>query len=473
MTGDGRELFEGFMEGMFKIQGNGDLLGAPIIYTIPFEIKMWIEKSKGEFKGNYALAAHPTIHQPPPSPVNPGVLAFFPSDRIFIPWSPTDPEVHLINQSIIVPSIEKKGELEVTVIGSRMNIRFKDIPSSFVVQASAMAEQLVPNSKSKVIHVGMAVHTCDFGLFPRDSPSSLSEITLAFSQKILGFQKEFKDRVKMAFPRNGITSFVGKAIIVKTESFYSVVEDGETRYVEQVPEVEKARQLFLEHPELLEKIQAAAGGEVKSYFDRGEKLVSREMAAELIRKAAGGGPSTFADTVASMPAITEEKPIAETRNAKPFEGLVYAIEQLIAQGKEGYNACMLVVDGCWITISSKPKKKELYIQVAGDKYIPKKSALKPEHVKKLEGMKIKKEEGSIDIFSIHHDVVTIDIPQIAREVFQIFDEVLRVSKGAVAYLQYDLVPKPTPEYEAVLVALAKFLPDRREKKKFYWKWGSS
>jgi hypothetical protein len=88
-------------------------------------------------------------------------------------------------------------------------------------------------------------------------------------------------------------------------------------------------------------------------------------------------------------------------------------------------------------------------------------------------MKIKKEEGSDDIFSIHYDLATIDIPQIARDVFRIFDEVLRVSKGAVAYLQCNLVNKPTPEYEAVLVALAQFIPDRREKNKFYWKWGTS
>nr|MDO8112611.1 hypothetical protein [Candidatus Sigynarchaeota archaeon] len=187
----------------------------------------------------------------------------------------------------------------------------------------------------------------------------------------------------------------------------------------------------------------------------------------------GGAPATRADTgphKVAKPAARTEIPNAAAGTSKPLEGLVYAIEQLVAQGKEGYNACLLVVDGCWISISCKPKKKQLYIQVAGDKYIPKKSALRPEHVKKLEGMKITREEGSIDIFSIHYGTDEIDIPKIAQDVFLIFDEVLRVSKGAVAYMQYNLVPKPTPEYEAVLAALAQFIPDRREKNKFYWKW---
>ncbi len=472
MTGDGRELFEGFMEGMFTIRGNGDF-GSPIHYIIAFEIKIWIEKSKGEFKGNYALAAHPAIIQPTPSPVSPGVLAFFPSDRVFIPWSPTDPDVRLISQNIVVPVIEKKGELDVTTFGNRMNIRFKNIPTRFVVQASAVVEQPMPDSRSSVIRVGIACHTCDFGLFPKESPNSISEITLPFSQKMLGFQQDFKDSVKMAFPRNGITSFLGKAIIVKTESFYSVIEDGETHYVKQVPEVEAARQLFLEHPELLEKIQAAARKEIRRGKAKGEDLVAPHYVAELDKLEQKEGLSTTNAGTGPQDVGSMDIRTVTTSRSRPLEGIVYAIEQLIALGKDGYNNCLLVVDGCWINIICKQKRKQLYVQVAGDKYIPKKSALKPEHVKKLEGMKIKREEGSIDIFSTYYDVGTIDIPQLVRDVFKIFDEVLRVSKGAVAYIQYDLVNKPTPEYEAVLAKLAEFLPDRREKKKFYWKWGAS
>jgi hypothetical protein len=234
--------------------------------------------------------------------------------------------------------------------------------------------------------------------------------------------------------------------------------------------IEDARQLFLDNPELLAKIQAAARGEISAATAKGEKRASPK--SQKMGKAAGV-PDIGADAAASKLATGEEKPTIEPNKSKPFEGLVYAVEQLIAQGKEGYNACLLVVDGCWVSVSYKLKRKQIYIQVAGDKYIPKKSALKPEHVKILEGMKIQREEGSIDIFSIYHDLATMDIPRIARDVSRIFDEVLRVSKGAVAYLQFDLVSKPTPEYEAVLAKIAEFIPDKREKKKFYWKWGSS
>nr|MDO8086017.1 hypothetical protein [Candidatus Sigynarchaeum springense]MDO8119163.1 hypothetical protein [Candidatus Sigynarchaeota archaeon] len=476
MTGEGRELFEGFMDGLFSIVGGGDF-GSPIHYIIPFEIKMWIEKSKGEFKGNYALEAHPTLIQPVASPVSPGVLAFFPSNNIAASWSPTNTNIRFLSQNMIFPQIMKKGDLEVTTSGNLLKIRFKDIPGKFMVHASVIAEDAGQKSRHSLPLFGSAFNVCDFGFFSREHPNTTSEIALAFSQKIIGYQKHFKDRARIAFPKGGTMDFVGRAIIVKTESFYSALVDGDTHYVEQVPEVEKARQLFLQNPELLEKIQAAARQEIRKGKAKGEKLVAPYYVAKLDKlEQEEGTRTTPAGTgrhKETMPSDGAGRPAASTTLPKPLEGLVYAIQQLVALGKDGHNSCLLVVDGCWINVVCKQKKKVLYIQVAGDKYIPKKFALKPEHIKKLEQMNIKREEGSIDIFSIQHSLDTMDTPKIARDVFKIFDEVLRVSKGAAAYIQYELVREPTPASEAVLATLAQFIPDRREKNKFYWRWGTS
>ncbi|MBN2151093.1 MAG: hypothetical protein JW839_06605 [Candidatus Lokiarchaeota archaeon] len=467
------------MDGKFTVAGKG-FLGTLIEYEIPFEIKMWIEKAKDKFKGSYTLTANPIINKPALTKVcqSPGIFGLFPAGRCCFQsdpkekkvfhWDPKDDSTLIMLDTVISKIDKKGGVLEVTQHGNDwMTVRFVDMPGKFSVFATA-----IHDLSDDII----GEYRFDFGFFSKDSPKHMDSISLQFSRKILGFQQTFNDQAEMRYPKNGTTTLRGVAIIRKTESFYSVVEAGGTHYVEQVSEVEAARQLFLEHPELLEKIQAAARAEIRRGKAKGEDLVAPHYVAELDKLEQKEGVPTTAGTShpkVVKPAAGEEKPTAIPTTSRPFEGLVYAIEQLIAQGKDGYNACLLVVGGCWISISFKPKRKQLYIQVAGDKYIPKKSALKPEHVKKLETMRIKREDGSIDIFSIHHDVATIDIPQIVQNVFQIFDEVLRVSKGAVAYLQYDLVPKPTPEYEAVLATLAQFIPDRREKKKFYWRWGTS
>jgi hypothetical protein len=54
-------------------------------------------------------------------------------------------------------------------------------------------------------------------------------------------------------------------------------------------------------------------------------------------------------------------------------------------------------------------------------------------------------------------------------VFQIFNKVLRVSKGARAYMDHALGCKPTLEHEAVFTTLAGLM-ERRDGRKFYWTW---
>ncbi len=155
--------------------------------------------------------------------------------------------------------------------------------------------------------------------------------------------------------------------------------------------------------------------------------------------------------------------------AKPLEGLASALELFVKHAKGG-NYCMVVVDGCWINHRIVSKKKALYCQVAGDKYIPAMSRLKPEHVALLEGMGITREEGSVDIFSVSDPLAGFDAGRVAKRAFTAFNDVLRVSKGAEAYLEIVLGSKPDPAFEPVLASVAGLLPDRRSGNKFYWRW---
>lgn len=157
------------------------------------------------------------------------------------------------------------------------------------------------------------------------------------------------------------------------------------------------------------------------------------------------------------------------QGANPLEGLARALGLFVKHAKGG-NYCMVVVDGCWINHRLVPKKKALYCQVAGDKYIPAKSHLKPEHVAKLEALGITREEGSIDIFSTLDPLAGLDPAKIAARAFTVFTEVLRVSKGAGAYLELVLGSKPDPAFEGVLASVAELLPDRRSGNKFHWRW---
>lgn len=189
-------------------------------------------------------------------------------------------------------------------------------------------------------------------------------------------------------------------------------------------------------------------------------------------KAAGFAPGKekTAGNTAAKKQGNAAGPSASEAAAKPLEGVTHALERFLATAKGG-NYCMLVVDGCWINFRLKARAKELYVQVAGDKYIPAKSHLQPEHVKQLEEFGITAEQGSDDIFSAAFKVEAVDVAQLVKDTFQIFNDVLRVNPGASAYVECVLGSKLPPGGAAVLDEIAEFLPDRRENNKFYWKWG--
>jgi hypothetical protein len=463
MTGEGLERFTGFMNGVFTVSGSGTL-GTPIEIRIPFMISMHLEKTKDHFKGTYSFEANPFVLQPRSSLACPGVFGILPEGEKMLPSGSSLSGAMLLAQVLTVPPIKKNGDIEVVKYGNRqITVKLLDLPQKFMIQASAVSWRVVPNSDPLQMEISPVVgaYGFDLGFFSKSSPKFLDALTLDFNLKQLGFQKSFKDQAQMDYPSGGLTQFVGEATIAKTESFYSVVEGKGATYVEQVAEVEEARKLFLEHPELYDQIQKMGDAETQRGVNEG--LIEAKHAHMFSKdEAPVRTPAPEADAMMSRSVVGT--------TGSPLEGLVYGIEQLIALGQEGYNTCMLVVDGCWVNVTYKPKKKQLYLQVAGDKYISKKSRLGPEHIKILDAMGITREPASIDIFSAYYSVDTVDIPKFAQDFFRIFDEVLRVSKGSKAYLQLDLVNKPTPEYEAVLIKMATMIPDRKEKKKFYWAW---
>ena len=161
---------------------------------------------------------------------------------------------------------------------------------------------------------------------------------------------------------------------------------------------------------------------------------------------------------------------SKERGPKPREGLVFAIEQLTKSGKGG-NYCMIVVDGCWINFRFKKSKKELFMQVSGDQYIPSKSHFDQQHIKILESFGIQADEYSNDIYSRHFNDKPRDFNEIVTIVFKIFEQVYRVNNKSSAYIEFVLGSKELPVFKEILDGLQDFIP-KRDKNKFKWSWES-
>ncbi|MGY5858332.1 MAG: hypothetical protein RTU63_03110 [Candidatus Thorarchaeota archaeon] len=150
------------------------------------------------------------------------------------------------------------------------------------------------------------------------------------------------------------------------------------------------------------------------------------------------------------------------------EGIKQALNALMTKAK-GASYCMIVVDKAWINFRYKKSKKNLHLQVAGNKYIaPLK--LKDSDIKHLEDMDIPPEPMSDEIYARDFDDdEQRNLDKIVGTAIEIFKEVYHVSDRDSARVELDLGKGETEE---ILNSIAPFFK-RRSGKKFKWDWHRS
>ena len=461
MSKEGRELFKGFIEGVFTVTGNSDI-GSRIHYIIPFDIKIQLEKTGKAFTGKYSLVAHPVIIQPTVGMMqSPGILSLFPQQKVSIPWPATDPNYIMLNQNLCVPEIKKDGEVKVTNFGNnRIRLQLLDIPQKFIVSATALSRRFIQSgsSISEMFLTGFGVHDFDFGYFSKDSSNYLNEIVFNFNHKLLGFEARFNDVASMKFPRNGQTQFSGIGFLEKTESFYSVVSAEGTKYVEQVSEVEEARQLFLEHPEILTKIQTEARRTIRHGVE--DDHVSQSLADSLLHSKDG-------DTPVNSSEEPGQKSGTEIEYRNLDEMFIEALKVLVKYGGNSNHA--MVVSCGWAKFMRIDKGKKIQLDVAGSMYVADSCKLKDSHIETLKEMGLLLDSHSVEIYTRNFDATSEEeLAKAAQLIRPIFSKVYRRNKGGDAYLEMILGIK-TPEASAALDKLAAHFP-RRDGFKLKFRW---
>ncbi|MBN2228390.1 MAG: hypothetical protein JW779_02280 [Candidatus Thorarchaeota archaeon] len=461
MSKEGRELFKGFIEGIFSVTGSSDF-GTHIHYIIPFDIKIQLEKTRKSFTGKYSLVAHPVITQPHAGMMqNPGILSLFPAEKVNILWPPMDPNYIMLSQSLCAPEIKADGAVKVTDFGNnRIRLQLLDVPQKFIVSATALSRRIIQqgSSISETFLTGLGVHDFDFGYFSKDSPNYLNEIVFNFSQKLLGFEVHFKDAASTKFPRNGQTQFTGIGFLEKTESFYSVVSEKGTKYVEQVPEVEEARQLFLEHPELLARIQTEARRTIRHGVD--DDKVSQSLVDSVLR-------SKDRAQKVSLSEGTEQKSGSGIEHRNLDEIFLEALKVLVKYGGSSNHA--MVVSCGWAKFMRIEKGKKLQVDVAGSMYLQSSCKLNESHIETLKEMGLLLDSHSVEIYTTKFDATSEEeLIKAAKLIEPIFSKVYRRKKGEEAYLEMILGIK-TPEAVAALDKLAIQFP-RRDGFKLKFRW---
>ncbi len=340
-------------------------------------------------------------------------------------------------QSITAQRIKHSDKLEMVKFGdNRFTIRFLNMPRFFMVTASAMAfhQQRVGFEVVPDYYPMYACFPVVFEFFSEDSTHHLKDITLYYRHKILGFDKQLVLATKTERLKDETATLNAYGMIIKTESYYSVVDHEGEHYVEQVPEIEEVRQIFLDNPELVAQIQQAAEREIEDGLRKGlysTKLVKMMESLGGQQEGSGGSGESKIGEIARRLETSREL------GARPKEGPAYALENLTKSAKGG-NYCMVVIDGCWVNFQYKKKGESLYFQISGGQYIPKKSHFKDEHIALLKEIGIEAEEMSKYIFSRHFNDEPRDFNHIVNDVFRIFAEFYRVDDGASAYIEYVL-----------------------------------
>lgn len=476
MSGKRKEIFDGIMDGAFTTRGLS-IVGPPgvaevIFYQILFNIKMHIVKIDGKFSGTYSFNAYPLLLNPGTGShsVYPGLFRFFHPSTYLQPNIGEGASLPSVvgELNVVGGHIQKEGELKIKKFGNNaITIEFVDIPQDFMVIGTGTAiwyeTQWHGGTQTRLLPL-VASRNVGLGFFSPNSPYHFKEFTLSYSPKLLGFQAKYNMQQinKKQYPFSALDHYQAEAVIVKTESYYSVSYPEGPRYVKQ-EDLTEVRQIFLDNPQLADQMAVAAEAEIREAVSEG--FVSEKLLAMLKKPEAylRDGDTEGSDSLTAL-AATRAKGRTEPR---PREALKYAIEQLLSITK-GANYCMTVAGDGWVNLRYKKSKDSLYFQVAGNKYIAP-SKLEVDEVKKLETLGITEEPMSDDIFSTLFDDKPRDVNRIVDIIFEIFTDIYHVDEGSDAYIEIDW-GTTSDATKAATEALMGFLPKRRSKNQFYWDW---
>ncbi|MBD3190403.1 MAG: hypothetical protein GF308_07150 [Candidatus Heimdallarchaeota archaeon] len=280
----GKELFEGYFRGTIQTTGTGHR-GTPINWLIPFRITVQLKKTEEAFKGNHFFQAQPIILSPKPTGAYPGIFDLFKIGTYLNLPTPTQmPLQHFtFGYPCSKKGISARGTVKAEQDGDNLHLEFEGIPEKFMIIGRGLAELPAKKGKAEVKAYVPVIgqRWIDLGPFSKESATYIPKFTVPFKQETLSFEKNYssqKQKSPSFYPKNASEKFTWKAQIVKTESFYSIVDlaDGTEEYVEQVG-LEEARQMFLENPELIGQIAEAAEATIQEGIEKGhvsEKLVS-------------------------------------------------------------------------------------------------------------------------------------------------------------------------------------------------------
>lgn len=456
-----KERYDGLLWGTTITQSVGTH-GSPVIILIPFEVKISLSGVGTNLEGTYELSTTPRIISPYAPMPYPGPLDIFTPGSYPAQFTRLDgtPSMVLSSTFEVVP-VMHKGSVKATVKRTKMSIELLGIPESTRIMCTAIVDR---SATMGSVYQGMclpvfATGEVDLGFFSSKSAIHMATFELEFSPKAIAYVSEFKleKERKGTFPIGGIHRGNAEFVVVKVESFYSVIEEGGEKYVEQTG-LEDARKLFLEHPELLAKFQSEAKRQIRHGIE--DEHVSKGLVDSVLRSkdSATSGSSTEA---------------AGTMSASGIEGrdldkiFLEALKTLVDYGGSSNHA--MVVSCGWAKFLRIEKGKKLQLDVAGSMYVQNICKLKESHIDILKEMGLLLDSHSVEIYTRKFDATSEDeLAEAARLIQPIFSKVYRRAKGQEAYLEMILDVKTT-EAVAALDKLATQFPHRDGNKlRFRW-----
>ncbi|MFW9931701.1 MAG: hypothetical protein ACFFDR_03520, partial [Candidatus Thorarchaeota archaeon] len=299
----------------------------------------------------------------------------------------------------------------------------------------------------------------DLGFFSSRSAIYMPKFELNFSPKRIAYVGEYKlgKETKGTFPVGGVHRGNAEFVVVKVESFYSVIEDGGEKYVEQT-DLEDARKLFLETPELLAKIQSEAKRQIRHGVD--DDHVSRSLVESVLS-------AKDKDIPSSSSIEAEPKSESGVEYLDLEEAFLEALKVLVQFGGSSNHA--MVVSCGWAKFMRIEKGKKLQLDVAGSMYVQSICKLKESHIDILKELGLLLDSHSVEIYTRKFDATSEkELAKAARLIQPIFSKVYRRAKGQEAYLEMILDVK-TPEAIAALNKLAAYFP-HRDGNKLQFRW---
>ncbi len=456
-----KEHYDGLLWGTFMTQCPGRA-GHPTIILTPFEVKITLSGVGTNLQGTYELSATPHILSPQaplpyPGPLEVLTLGSYPAQ---MPRLDGSAALVLASAFAVVP-VNHKGPVKVEVKGTKMSMELVGVPGSTHFTCTALVDRSAQmgGHYQVMLFPVFAAGEIDLGFFSNKSSLHKSKFELDFSSKRIAYVGRYNQREVRAGsdPVGGFDLGNAEFVVAKSESFYTAIDDGGPRYVEQTG-LEEARRLFLENPEILTMMQTEAKRKIREGVSEGH--VSTSLVDAVLRPKDGDesrAPSGEAGTPSGSG--------IEYRNLD--EIFLEALKVLVQFGGSSNHA--MVVSCGWAKFLRIEKGKKLQLDVAGSMYLQSGCKLDESHIGLLKEMGLLLDTHSVEIYTTKFDATSEEeLTKAARLIEPIFSRVYRRKKGEEAYLEMILDMK-TPEAEAAMNRLATHFA-RRDGAKLRFRW---